>query len=285
MAGDDNAPVRLSPTALAYDHFLLDLDGCVWVGDEGVPGAAEALNALRAVGKRVVFVTNDPRHTAEQYVIKLWRLGFQAAAEEVVTVGAALERLLSESFRPRNAFVIGTRALVDHVALAGMRIVNATSLAPHADLVVLGGHERFDYAELRTAIQAVSRGAQLVGTTRDATFPMPDGPWPGTGSLLAAVEAGTGRQADYIVGKPEPAMYEAARARLGPGRVLAVGDRMDIDVAGAQAAGLDSALVLTGACIESDARRSASPPTYIGSSLTHLLSAAADTQSTLGEVA
>lgn len=285
MAGDDNARVQLSETALTYDHFLLDLDGCVWVGDAAVPGAAEALNALRSAGKGVVFVTNDPRHTAEEYVRKLWRLGFQAAADEVVTVGAALERLLRESLTPLPAFVIGTQVLVDHVARAGMRIVNGTSLASRAELVVVGGHEGFDYGELRTAIQAVTRGAQLVGTTRDATFPMPDGPWPGTGVLLAAVEYGCGRQADSIAGKPEPAMYATALERLGPGRVLAVGDRLDMDVAGAQAAGLDSALVLTGASTESDARRSATPPTYIAPSLTHLLSDAAATQPTLGDAA
>ena len=71
---------------------------------------------------------------------------------------------------------------------------------------------------------------------------MPDGPWPGTGAILAAIENAAGRQADLVVGKPEPAMYEAARDRLGPGRMLAVGDLLEVDVAGARRAGLDSAL-------------------------------------------
>ena len=90
------------------------------------------------------------------------------------------------------------------------------------------------------------RGAELIGLTRDRTFPMPDGPWPGGGAVLAAIEAACARTADEVVGKPEPGMYDTARDRLGEGRVLAVGDRLDADVAGARAAGLDSALVLTG---------------------------------------
>jgi HAD superfamily hydrolase (TIGR01450 family) len=265
------APVDLSPLATAYDHVLLDLDGCVWVGDAAVPGAPEALAAVRAAGKGIAFVTNDPRHTPEDYVRKLWRLGFQASLAEVVTVGAAVQFLLAGSSRSRTAYVIGSPAMIAHVAAAGLRVVNGTDLAARAEVVVVAGHDGFHYAELRTAVQAVLRGADLIGTTRDATFPMPDGLWPGTGPILAAVKVGAGRPADLIVGKPQPSMYAVALDRLGPGRVLAVGDRLDMDVAGAQRAGLDSALVLTGASRHEDALDSQAPPTHVAPSLTQLL--------------
>ena len=262
--------VDLSPLAHAYDHVLFDLDGCLWVGDEAVPGAPEALAGLRAAGRNIGFLTNDPRHAPEEFVRKLWRLGFQAALDEVVTVGAAVQFLLAESGRPRTTYVIGSEAMAEHVAAAGMRVVNHSDLAPRAELVVVGGHDGFDYAELRTAVQAVRRGAELLGTTRDATFPMPDGPWPGTGAVLAAVEVGAGRTADVIAGKPEPAMYAAALDRLGPGRVLAVGDRLDMDVAGARRAGLDAALVLTGAASRADAQAAEPAPTHVADSVAHL---------------
>ena len=96
---------------------------------------------------------------------------------------------------------------------------------------------------------------------------MPDGPWPGTGAALAAVEAATGRRAGLVVGKPEPAMYEAARDRLGPGRILAVGDLLDVDVAGARRAGLDSALVLTGGTTREEADAAELQPTFVADSL------------------
>jgi len=250
--------------------MLLDLDGCLWVGDEACDGAVEAVTALREAGLSVLYLTNDVRHSPEDFVRKLWRLGFQASTAEVVTAGAAVQYQLAGS-GSGSAFVVGSQALVDHVAAAGLRILNRTPFATRADVVVVGSHEGFDFDELRLAVQAVIRGADLVGATRDPVFPMPDGPWPATGALLAAVEAATGRTASLVVGKPEPAMYEAARDRLGPGRILAVGDRLDADVAGARRAGMDSALVLTGGTSREQADAADPKPTHTADSLAALV--------------
>ena len=100
---------------------------------------------------------------------------------------------------------------------------------------------------------------------------MPDGPWPATGAVLAAVETAAGRPADLVVGKPEPPMYETARDRLGDGRALAVGDRVDIDVAGARRAGIDAALVLTGAGTRDDLPAGDDPQTSVAESLATLV--------------
>jgi len=262
--------VTLKPALARYDQVLLDLDGCVWIGDEALQGAPEAVAALRDAGKAVAFLTNDVRHTPEEFVRKLWRLGFQAALSEIVTAGAAIQFLLSER-DGGAAYVVGSQALVEHVAEAGLRIVNRTEFAPRADVVVVGAHERLSYEEIRIAAQAVRRGAELIGATRDATFPMPDGPWPATGAVLAAIETAAGREADRIAGKPEPAMYETARDRLGPGRCLAVGDRLEIDVLGAQRAGIDAALVLTGGATHAEARAADPPPTLVAESLSSLV--------------
>lgn len=258
--------MKLSPRFGRYDQVLLDLDGCVWLGDEAIEGAPEAVAALREAGKAVVFLTNDVRHAPEEFVRKLWGLGIQAALSEVVTVGAAVQYTLSER-GGGAAFVVGSQALVDHVAEAGLRIVNRTEFATRADIVVVGGHEDFGFEELKVATQAVLRGAELIGATRDATFPMPDGPWPGTGAVLAAIETAAGRSADRVIGKPEPPMYATARDRLGEGRCLAVGDRLEVDVAGARHAGMDSALVLTGSTSRAQASAADPRPTYVAESL------------------
>jgi glycerol 3-phosphatase-2 len=262
--------VPVSPRIRPYDHVLLDLDGCLWVGDDACDGAVDAVTALREAGAKVLFLTNDVRHAPEDFVRKLWRLGFQASLAEVVTVGAALQFHLSGRDRT-SAFVVGSQALIDHVAEAGLRILNRTPFATRADVVVLGAHEDLSYDELRIATQAVLRGAELVAATRDRTFPMPDGPWPASGAVLAAVETATGRTADLVVGKPEPAMYEAARDRLGPGRILAVGDLLEVDVAGARRAGLDSALVLTGGTSREAAAAADPQPTHVADSLAALV--------------
>ena len=273
MRADDNdRRVPLSAIARRYQHFLLDLDGCLWVGDEPTERAGETLTALRAASKGIVFLTNEVGSSPEEIVRKLWRLGFQASLDEVMTAGAALQfTLAAHRSGGGAAFVIGSQALVDHVAEAGLRIVNNTEFATRADIVVVADHARFDYGELRIATQALQRGAELIGLSRDRTFPMPDGPWPGSGAVLAAVETAAGRKADTIVGKPEPAMYEAARDRLGEGRILALGDRLDADVLGAKRAGIDSALVLTGATQRAQVDGATPAPTHVAESLAALL--------------
>lgn len=260
---------------MRYDHILLDLDGCVWRGDEPTDGAIEAIAALRAAGKKIVFVTNDTQLTGEEYVRKLWRLGFQGSVEEVVTAGGALQFVLAERFDGGAAVVIGSSALYGHVEAAGLRIVNGTAFASRADVVVVAYHPGFHYDELREAALAARRGAFLVAVNRDATFPMPDGLWPGTGSILAAVETASGRTAT-IVGKPEPTLVRTALDRLGPGRALMVGDRIDSDLGAAHAAGIDGATVLTGACDRATAEAARDPrPVAIAERLATLVLAGA----------
>ena len=251
----------LAPALTSYDHLLLDLDGCVWVGDEPTANAVEAVTALRRAGKGIAFITNDSRASGEDLVRKLWRQGFQASLEEVVTVGGALQHLLAErGDRLRSAFVIGSDAIAEHVADAGLRVANGTEFATRADVVVVGLDVQVGYPDLRTAVQAIDRGAELVATARDPLLPMPDGPWPGAGALLAALEYATGRRG-VTVGKPDPQLFHTALDRLGDGRALVVGDRLDTDLAGAAAAGLDAAIVLTGAAgrAEADAAKDPTP--------------------------
>ncbi len=260
----------LSPAVAGYDHLLLDLDGCLWIGDAPTTRAPEAVDALREAGKQLMFLTNDPQKSAEDLVRKLWRLGFRASVDEIASVGAAVQRLLVER-GGGSAFVIGAQAMIDHVAAAGLRIVNNTEFASRADVVVVSSHDHFTYAELRVATQAVLRGADLVGATRDPVFPMPDGPWPGTGALLAAVEAAAQVEATVLAGKPLPCFYVAALERLGPGRTLSVGDRLDIDIKGAQGAGIDAALVLTGGESRVAAAECDPPPQHVADSLADLV--------------
>jgi HAD superfamily hydrolase (TIGR01450 family) len=248
----------LSPLLAAYDHVLLDLDGCVWVQDALVPGCAEALAGLRAAGKALSFLTNDARRSPEEYVRKLWSLGLQASLEEVVTVGSAIQYVLAERRQGTSAYVIGSAAIFRHVADAGCRIVNGTDRASEAEVVVVASHDEFAFAELRTATQAVLRGAEMIAAGRDRTFPAADGPWPGTGSIVAALEYATERTA-RSVGKPDPLIFETALDRVAPSRGLMIGDRLDSDLAGAAAAGLDGAIVLTGVTTRDEAEAATDP--------------------------
>lgn len=248
----------LSPLLQAYDHVLLDLDGCVWVGDAPTPHVREALAELRAAGKRIAFVTNGCRVAPEEYVRKLWSIGLQASLEEVVTVGSAVQYALAER-RPRTpTFVIGSKAVHRHVADAGQLIVNWTDRAESAELVVVAGHDDFTFAELQTATRAVLSGAEMITAGRDRSFPGDDGIVPGTGAIVAALEYATQSTATSV-GKPEPALFHTALDRLGPGRALMVGDRLDSDLGGATAAGIDGAIVLTGVTTREQAQAAVDP--------------------------
>jgi glycerol-1-phosphatase len=238
--------VPLSPLARRYDQFILDLDGCVWVGEEPTPRAVEAIAELREHGKAVAYATNDPRGATEDYVTRLWKVGIRASVQDVVTVGGAVQHLLAETRSGRTAFVVGTDALRRHVTDAGLRVLNGTDLASRAEVVVVGGTEDLVYNDLRFASLAVRRGADFLATARDPTYPQPDGLWPGTGAILAAIEVASGRRAE-TVGKPEPQLLLTALDRLdGGAKTLVVGDRVDTDLGAAAAAGLDAALVLSG---------------------------------------
>ncbi len=261
----------LSPLLSKYAHVVLDLDGCVWVGDTVTRGAPEAVAELRAAGKSVIFLTNDARRSPEDYVRKLWALGLRASLEEVVTVGAAIQHVLAERGRGTGAYVIGSPAVHRHVAESGQRILNGSGLETEADVVVLAGHDDFHFEELKLATQAVLHGAEIIAAGRDRTFPTSDGVWPGTGAIVAALEYATQRRATSV-GKPAKQIFLTALDRLGPGDTLVVGDRLDSDLGGAHAAGLDGAIVLTGVTSRAQAEEAEAPaPVAIAGDLHELL--------------
>lgn len=246
----------------AFDGLIVDLDGVVWIGASAVPGSVAALFELRRRGVRLLFVTNDPRGSRADYVEQLGGLGIEASESEIVTSSSALASLLGREPAGTTAYVIGSPALKAELAEAGLRLLDGDA-GLDADLVAVGGHVGFDYGELRIAGMALRRGAALYATGRDAVFPMPDGPWPGTGAVLAAVEAAGGREAT-VVGKPEPFIFDHARDLLaGCERVAIVGDNLESDITGGKRAGLTTILVLTGAATEADVDTARVRPDFV----------------------
>jgi glycerol-1-phosphatase len=263
--------VSLSALLSAYDQVILDLDGTVWVGGVATPRAPEAVSAIRASGRRLVFVTNDGGHSPEEYVQKLWSIGCTASIEEVVSVGSAFQYVLAERPAGARVFVIGAPALFRHVTDAGHHVVNNTPNAETADVVVVSLHEDFNYGELLTATRALLSGAELVSGGRDRNFPTAGGIAPGTGAITVALEYASGATA-RIVGKPDPQVFEVALDRLGTGRTLVIGDHLIADLGGAAAAGLDAAIVLTGVTSGDQAEAASDPaPVAIGQDLATLV--------------
>ena len=251
-----------------YDAILLDLDGVLYRWPEPIDGAADAVRAMRDAGKRIAFVTNNSSRTPAQVVERLASVGVDARPEEIVTSALATATLLAER-GVGSAFVVGEEGLLEALGDAGIRVVDAS--ADGADVVVVGFDRGADYTKLKTASVLVERGASLVASNSDPSFPAPGGEsWPGAGALLAAIEITTGTRGQ-VVGKPEPPLFERALASAGGGRPLVVGDRLDTDIAGAEGLGWDSALVLTGDARREDVERSKWKPTFIIDDLSGLV--------------
>lgn len=242
------------PIADLYDGFLIDLDGVVWLGHEPIDGSAETLTALADAGKPVVYVTNSPRITPAEQARILRDHGVETDEKQVVTAGSTLLALARERLgTAAKVFATGTPGFLSQVTAAGLLALPADHWA-EAEGVLVTGHPRFDYRELKAAAMAARSGAFLAATGRDPTMPMPDGLWPGTGSILAAIETASGRKA-VITGKPEKPIFETGLAVLGlPGdaKVAMIGDRLDTDVGGAQQAGIDGILVSGNSSVASD---------------------------------
>jgi len=254
-----------------FDGLLIDLDGVVWIGREPVPGSAETLAALLEAGKRVVFVTNNPSRPPAAYAERLRGLGVDIGEDRIVTAGMVAARLAAEAAGPDgSAFVIGAGALKEMVAATGTAVLEGET-GRTAGAVVVSGHRGFDYEELLTAKLALDGGAAFFATSHDPTMPMPGGEWPGTGSILAAVETASGRVAE-IGGKPERHLFEMALEAIGgDGRVAMIGDRISSDIEGGRRAGLETILVMSGTTTLEQVEAAEPPPDHVIENLATLL--------------
>jgi HAD superfamily hydrolase (TIGR01457 family) len=250
-----------------YDALLLDLDGVLYRGDQTVAGAPGTLAALREAGHRIAFVTNNSARTPEEVAAKLRSHGFGADAEEVVTSALATADLLAAR-GGGAAFVVGERGIRDALSKAGLRVLDGEPA--QAEFVVVGWDRKVDYEKLRTACLLVQRGALLVATNADASFPAPDGFWPGAGAILSVITMTTGVRAE-VIGKPNPHLYRSALQRTGGRHPLVVGDRLETDIVGAAALGWDSLLVLSGVTDETTLDAASVRPTYVASDVSALL--------------
>lgn len=202
---------------------LCDLDGVVWLAHQPIVGSVEAIKRLREAGHRVLFVTNNSFAEVGQHEDVLEGIGIPATGD-VLTSATAAALLVSAGER---VMVCGGPGIVE--ALQSRGAVVATD--GHFDAVMVGFHRDFDYEVMRRASAAVRNGARLIGTNDDATYPTPDGPIPGGGSILAGIAVASGVE-PIVAGKPYAAMASLVRLATGIddlGEAVMVGDRPDTD--------------------------------------------------------
>lgn len=257
-------------TTLAQQHdcLLLDLDGTVFRGHQATEGSVET---LASVTGRALFVTNNASRAPGDVAKHLNEMGFVADADDVVTSAQSAAKLLASQL-PSGArvLVIGTDALADEVSNVGLVPVREATDDPAA--VVQGHSPETGWANLAEAALAIRSGATWVAANVDRTLPSERGLLPGNGSMVAALRAATD-QDPQVAGKPEPTLLNDALARGRFESPLVVGDRLDTDISGANAAGLPSLMVLTGVSTAPEMVRAVprERPDYLGADLRSLL--------------
>lgn len=222
-------------------NVVCDLDGVIYLGQQAVVGAGEALESIAEQGWRMLFVTNNSTKTADQVAGVIHEVtGFAASPDAIVTSAMVAGSMLRPQDRP--AIIVGEQGLGLTIQASGCELTEDADLARS---VVVGLDRSVTYERIKLASTAVRSGARLIATNTDATYPTPDGLWPGGGAIVAAVERASGVEAE-VAGKPYPPMRAAVVALLGPGPTWVVGDRPETDLALAGSEQWHRALVLSG---------------------------------------
>ncbi|GAB7143158.1 HAD-IIA family hydrolase [Mycobacterium riyadhense] len=257
-------PIETKTIAQQYDCLLIDLDGTVFRGREPTNGAVQSLDDVQS---RKLFVTNNASRSADEVAAHLRELGFTATGEDIVTSAQSAAHLLAAQLPVGSkVLIVGTDALANEISAVGLNPVRRYDDSPVA--VVQGLSTTIGWPELAEAALAIRSGALWVAANVDPTLPTERGLLPGNGSLVAALRTATGAE-PQVAGKPGPQLMTDAVSRGDFRAPLVVGDRLDTDIEGANAAGLPSLMVLTGVNTARDAvhAKPAQRPTYIGHDL------------------
>jgi len=239
--------------------LIIDLDGVLYRGDESIDGAKGFVALLQQEGVPFLLLTNNSTRTPAQYVTKLAKMGITIEESDVLT-SAQATALYIERIAPPGApvYAIGEEGL-----RAALR-EKCTIAGEGANFVVVGMDKGLTYEKLKTAALLIRSGARFIATNPDKTLPTEEGLIPGNGAIIAALEAATG-VAPFVVGKPEPAIFDLALARMGVGKegAAVIGDRLETDVLGGRRAGLMTIFVLSGATSRQELENSPIKPDLI----------------------
>lgn len=255
---------------LNFSGYIFDLDGTIYLGEKLISGARETIEKLKSLSKRIVYLSNKPLQTREDYAAKLTRLGIKTDPAEVINSSLVMSHWLSKQAPGATIYVIGEPPLIAEMVQAGFCI---SENAGEIQYVIASFDRTFDYRKLNIALQAIRKGARFVATNPDRTCPVEGGEIPDCAAMIGAIEGATGKKVETVVGKPSDIMIQVAVELMGlnPRNCLLVGDRLETDMVMGQKAGMATALVLTGVTTREVLKKSEFQPDYIWESVTEII--------------
>jgi 4-nitrophenyl phosphatase len=236
--------------------LIIDMDGVIWRADAPIGDLAAIFSRIRARGLKFVFATNNSTKTSGQYVERLREFGVKGEAWQVITSSQAAAHAMSQKFPAgTKVFMIGEDGLRIPLEEKGFEILSIEDAA-QAMVVVMGMDRGFSFQKAVEAALLVQRGVPFYATNPDKTFPTPHGLIPGAGAWYSVVTTATDVQ-PIVAGKPFPFLMELSLEKLGTKKeeTLVIGDRIDTDIAGGQAVGCPTALVLSGVSTSEQAKK------------------------------
>ena len=231
--------------------FLLDMDGTIYLDDQLFPGVLEFLALVKERGGRAVFMTNNSSRGIDDYLLKLKRLGIEAAASDFVTSTDATIEVLQREYPGARLYVLGTQSFQEQLLQAGIRLTDQAD--DSADILLAAFDRELNYRKLEDACRLLTRDIPFLATNPDWVCPVSFGFVPDCGSICEMLWRATGKR-PRIIGKPQPEMVELALKRSGfrKEETLVIGDRLYTDIACGLNAGVDTAFVLSGEGKEED---------------------------------
>ncbi|MFB0537736.1 MAG: TIGR01458 family HAD-type hydrolase [Anaerolineae bacterium] len=233
--------------------FLIDLDGVLYDDNQPIPGAAETIAHLQEKGYPFRFATNTTMRCRASLQRKLAGFGFEVSEDEIFSAPVAAARYLRKQGRHRVFLLLKEDA---HRDFAGLEITDQ-----QPDFVVMGDMgDEVNATLLNKAFRLLLGGAELIALQRNRYWKTAEGLSLDAGPFVVALEYATGQQA-RVVGKPSPDFFQLAVDDLGVplAQVAMIGDDIEVDVGGAQRAGLKGILVRTGKFRETDLLRGIEP--------------------------
>lgn len=230
-----------------FKAIIFDMDGVVYLGHHAIPGVPKAIELLRKRNVKIFFLTNNAARSRATLARRLGKMGISARKSEIITSGFAAAEYIAERKPHARVFVLGERGLKDEMRSVGLKVVGASG---HPDFFVNGLDRHLTYKKLADALHVALSGAKWVCCNMDSSFPVENGKQnPGSGAIASAVIYASGRKPDVVIGKPNPKILIPILENLKhikKEHIALVGDRLEIDVALANSAGIVSILVLTG---------------------------------------
>ena len=242
--------------------FLLDMDGTIYLGNRLFDHSLMFLSKIKQMGASYIFFTNNSSKSLENYVSKLNAMGIDAGCNQIISSSSVTISYLIKKYGKKPIYAMGTAAFCSELTKNGLNIVNNTDAQISA--FVMGFDTELNFSKLEDACILLGRGIDYIATNCDLLCPTEYGYVPDCGSIAQILKNATGREPVFM-GKPAPHMVDLALERMKCSKedAVLIGDRMYTDIACGNAAGIDTALVLSGESKREDLEMSLYKPTYV----------------------